>query len=282
MSDHRVRGTIVLDWDGTVTESPHWQPSYRQVAVDTELIRACQAAGYAVAISTCSLVSQVAAELEARGYAVLADHAMRHDSWHDGRVILITNRKVHGTIMLDDKAISWRYGRDHTQLWRELERRAGYAWCPGPARHHWGPDGAAGLLPWTVHDGTTWVLLAERSGAVQGGRCWSTVGGAIDSGESAIEAAEREAAEETTGLRAGELSEPFRAACPHGCGWSYTTYPAGMQNGGRLPRVAVRRGPHQWETISVRWIPAGDVTGLNLHPGFAAAWPALQSIIRGG
>nr|MDQ2816428.1 NUDIX hydrolase [Actinomycetota bacterium] len=55
---------------------------------------------------------------------------------------------------------------------------------PCSAGRHWGPDGAAGVLPWTVTpDGRSWVLLSHRSPHVQAGGTWSTFGGAIESGE---------------------------------------------------------------------------------------------------
>ena len=71
----------------------------------------------------------------------------------------------------------------------------GYAWCPGPARYHWGRNGAVGLLPFMIVDGKLWIMLAERSALVQGGQCFSTVGGAIDGAETPLQAAIREAGE---------------------------------------------------------------------------------------
>jgi hypothetical protein len=36
--------------------------------------------------------------------------------------------------------------------------------CPCPAGRHWGPRGAAGILPYAVaRDGQVWVLLSHRS-----------------------------------------------------------------------------------------------------------------------
>ena len=72
--------------------------------------------------------------------------------------------------------------------------------CPCPAGRHWGPRGAAGILPCAVaHDGGVWVLLSHRSPHVQRGGTWSTFGGAIDAGESAWRAAVRETCEEIRG-----------------------------------------------------------------------------------
>ena len=42
--------------------------------------------------------------------------------------------------------------------------------CPCPAGRHWGPRGAAGILPYAVApDGRAWVLLSHRSPHVQRG-----------------------------------------------------------------------------------------------------------------
>jgi hypothetical protein len=116
------RECIVIDFDGTLTESPVWC-DYSRATVDTELITDCQSQGYAVAVSTCSVVSQVAAALNSRGVPAWADTAMKYGEWHDGSLVLVTNRKVHGVVFLDDKAMPWWYGRWAIDIWGELERR---------------------------------------------------------------------------------------------------------------------------------------------------------------
>lgn len=149
--------------------------------------------------------------------------------------------------------------------------------CPAGVPH-WGPRGAAGLLLYAVTaDGARYVLLSHRSPHVQDGGTWSTPGGAIDPGESPWQAAVREAREEAQGLpgspqRVAELV----SACPHGCGWAYTTFVARTEAGDGLPGVRVRPGSHEWETDALAWVPAGAVAGHDrLHPGLSAAWPAL-------
>jgi 8-oxo-dGTP diphosphatase len=268
--------TISIDFDGVLMPDPDSPWRYEPEALDVAIIRECQARGYAVAISTCADVDQVADVLQARGIRCSVDRTLSRSSWHDGEVVLVTGRKVHAVVMLDDHAMLWRYGDDLVRLWRETERRSGYAWCPGPARRHWGPDGAAGILPWTIRRGELHVALAERSAAVHGGRCYSTVGGAIDPGESALQAALREAHEEISGLKDISVTDsPYVAAC-ESCTWSYTTFPARVAgDGGRLPRIGVRQGQHQWETLSCRWYPADALPG-GLHPGLASAWPELR------
>jgi len=91
---------------------------------------------------------------------------------------------------------------------------------PCPAGRHWGPRGAAGILPYAVaRDGQAWVLLSHRSPHVQRGGTWSTFGGAIDAGESAWRAAVRETREEIRGItpdQAGIVGECVRMAVPPG------------------------------------------------------------------
>jgi 8-oxo-dGTP pyrophosphatase MutT (NUDIX family) len=205
---------------------------------------------------------------------------MRHWSWHDGGVVLVTNRKVHGTVFADDHALRFDYGDDHARIWRVGEAERGYAWCPGPARRHWGPYGAAGLLPWClVRDGIR-VALCERSAAVHGGLCWSTAGGALEPGELPMDAALREAREELSGVDQVTLGGPYIAPCEAVCGWEYVTYPARLPTAGgtRLPALSVNKA-NGWKTISVRWF-AADELPAGLHPGLVAAWPELERMIR--
>src|SRR4051794_18576558 len=59
---------------------------------------------------------------------------------------------------------------------------------------HWGTHGAAGLL--LTDPDRTGVVLQHRSAAVHQGDTWSVMGGALDAGESPVDAALREAHEE--------------------------------------------------------------------------------------
>lgn len=157
--------------------------------------------------------------------------------------------------------------------WRR-DRAEGYRACKAHGRRHWGVRGAAGILPYTVtRDGRIWIAMAKRSPWVQDGSTWAGFGGAIDRRESAWQAAVREVREEVCGLRFGKgtIAAKFRDFCPHGCGWSYTTYVVRvLSDGGKLPRLAVKRGPSAWETSMLAWVPVAQVTGRRLHPGYAA------------
>jgi 8-oxo-dGTP diphosphatase len=157
---------------------------------------------------------------------------------------------------------------------------------PCPAGRHWGPRGAAGILPYAVaRDGGAWVLLSHRSLHVQRGGTWSTFGGAIDVSESAWRAAVRETCEEIEGIMPDRTGIAGECAwqCPQGCGWTYTTFVVRvpMQPSGSLPRVRVARGRAAWETAGLAWVPVSQVQGADrdLHPSFADAWPALREVI---
>jgi len=154
---------------------------------------------------------------------------------------------------------------------------------PCPAGRHWGPNGAAGVLPWTVTpDGRAWVLLSHRSPHVQAGGTWSTFGGAIDGGETPWHAAVRETSEEIDGIdvRLGVVAAELKVPCEHGCGWSYTTFAVRVWNtgAGYLPSARIAPGRSAWETDELAWVPADRIAEHpGLHPGLRAAWPRLRA-----
>ena len=147
--------------------------------------------------------------------------------------------------------------------WSQVARSEDERFHPCPAGRHWGPRGAAGILPFTVRHGRAWVLLSRRSPHVQHGGTWSCSGGAADEGETPWQAAVRE---EISGIDvnpAGIAGEHVWE-CPAQCGWSYTTFLVAV------PLRAARRLPRG------RWRPClGDRrTGVGAGEPGARAGPA--------
>jgi 8-oxo-dGTP diphosphatase len=137
---------------------------------------------------------------------------------------------------------------------------------------HWGLAGAAGLL---LHRGGVAgveVLLQLRVGWSHHGGTWGTPGGALHPAESAVDGALREAGEEL-GLRRADVVLGAESVDDHG-GWSYTTVlatPAGVLEPADL---ALNE-----ESVGVGWFGLDELPGVPLHPGLAAALPALRPLI---
>jgi 8-oxo-dGTP diphosphatase len=152
---------------------------------------------------------------------------------------------------------------------RAMAARDGDGWieciCGTPTNptKHWGKHGAAGLL--LVRDGA--IFLQHRAPWVHNGDTWGIPGGARDSHESIIEAALREAVEET-GLNPDDVT-PLSTFTDDHTIWSYSTVIASAS--------ATLEG-HELndESHEVRWVKFDDVTRLPLHPSFARSWPLLR------
>ena len=129
---------------------------------------------------------------------------------------------------------------------------------------HWGVYGASGLL--LVAPGPS-VLLQHRAFWSHHGDTWGIPGGARGSKESAVQAALREATEET-GLDTASVTTLGEHVDDHG-GWSYTTVLASAAS--ELPVHALDK-----ESTDVRWVHVDGVLTLPLHPGFAGTWPELR------
>ena len=153
---------------------------------------------------------------------------------------------------------------------------SGWLKCPVHGRH-WCVTGAAGLLPFTVTPAGVRVLLALRSEGTHQGGTWSTIGGAIDYGETPWEAAVREASEEVPGLDLGGAlaADSHRYACVSG--WSYTTFAVPLASDAP---VMIGSGWATWETAELRWVPIEEVDGYPLLPAFAQTWPELRKLIE--
>jgi 8-oxo-dGTP diphosphatase len=149
-------------------------------------------------------------------------------------------------------------------------QEAADGWVEAPdGRRFWGRAGAAGLL---VVDPDDRVLLQHRADWSHFGGTWGLPGGARHHGESAVEGALRESGEEAAVPR-DALRLLFAAELDLGF-WSYTTVVARAVR----PFEPVVSDA---ESIALGWVPADEVAGLPLHPGFAASWPRLRPELEG-
>lgn len=144
---------------------------------------------------------------------------------------------------------------------------SGDEWVSLPdGRRFWGRFGAAGLLVESP-DG---ILLQHRAGYSHFGGTWGLPGGARHEGESSVDAAAREAAEEA-GVPGDALRLRFSSRLDLGV-WSYTTVAAAV---GEAFEPVIGDA----ESVELRWVPVSEVPGLPLHPGFAGAWPELRDLL---
>jgi 8-oxo-dGTP diphosphatase len=148
--------------------------------------------------------------------------------------------------------------------------RDGNGWVRCDLGHrHWGRFGAAGLLAYVAEGGP--VLLQQRTWWSHHGGTWGLPGGARDSHETVLAAAEREAWEEC-GVPPDAVRPRAVFTDDHG-GWSYTTVLA--QAGSPFPVESDFD-----ETADVAWVELAKVTQLSLHPGFAAYWHLLRDALE--
>ncbi len=150
----------------------------------------------------------------------------------------------------------------------------GWVAC-GCGHRHWGLHGAAGLLLVRRDaDGRpTDVVLQHRALWSDAGGTWALPGGARAEGESAEQAALREAHEE-----AGVDPAAVRVLGTHLLahpGWSYTTVLAEVLTP-FTPAVT------DAESLEVAWVPLDAVADRPLLPAFADAWPTLRARLERG
>ena len=147
--------------------------------------------------------------------------------------------------------------------------RDGNGWVECARGHtHWGVFGAAGLMLHAVDDaGVVRVLLQHRAAWSHHGDTWGLPGGARDSHEDVVDAALREAVEETA-LDPALLRTRHTFVDDHG-GWTYTTVQAGTPS----PLVTTANR----ESVALAWVPIDEVAERRLHPGFAATWPRARA-----
>lgn len=145
----------------------------------------------------------------------------------------------------------------------------GFVRC-GDGQVRWGRFGAAGVV--FVHrelEGPR-VMLQKRSQWAHEGGTWSVAGGALDEGETPVEGALREAAEEIGEIPEHRLLGEYVFAPADD--WAYTTI---------VVEVDERFGySTNFETDAVGWFTLAEVDDLACHEGFLAAWPQLRKIIE--
>lgn len=145
-------------------------------------------------------------------------------------------------------------------------RGDGNGWVVGrDGSKRWGLHGAAGLLLRAPGArGEAMVLLQHRAWWSHQGGTWSLPGGARDSHESAVDAALREAFEET-GIGPNDLTVRGELETARtDSGWTYTTVLADAPRA--LPLFKNE------ESEELRWIAENEVGSLPLHPGMASTW----------
>lgn len=151
-------------------------------------------------------------------------------------------------------------------------RHPGDGWVECRCGHrHWGLAGAAGLLL-LRDDGPPGpaVLLQHRATWSHHGGTWGVPGGARHPGETAVQGALRETAEEA-GVDPASVRVVGEHVLDH-VDWSYTTV-IGVLDG------PVDARPTDDESLAIVWVPLDEVTDRPLLPAFAEAWPTLRAAL---
>lgn len=147
----------------------------------------------------------------------------------------------------------------------QLHRTDGDGWVDcACGQRHWGRFGASGLL---LIDPDRGVLLQHRAPWSHYGGTWGMPGGARSSGESAVDAALREASEEAA-VEPAMVRPSHLWLYDHGP-WSYTT----VVGDARGPIEPYASDP---ESLEIRWVPVDDVARLPLLPAFGEMWPDIR------
>jgi 8-oxo-dGTP pyrophosphatase MutT (NUDIX family) len=128
----------------------------------------------------------------------------------------------------------------------------------------WGLFGAAGVLIRHAPDGEreAQYFLARRSSYTHLGGTWAIPGGALDEGETPLEGALREFDEEIGVPLHDQQYEVVEVHEDDHGGWSYWTLVLDVPDRFDLPTSLT------WETAEVRWVPASELTELELFGAF--------------
>ncbi|MEY3748630.1 MAG: NUDIX hydrolase [Actinobacteria bacterium] len=146
----------------------------------------------------------------------------------------------------------------------------GWVYCTCGHRH-WGLHGAAGLLLIRLDMNEPHVLLQLRAAWTHGGGTWALPGGALDSHEDSIAAAQREAQEEA-GIDPSKFLVRDVFSDDHGP-WRYDTVIAHAQ--GEIGAFEANA-----ESDDLQWVALSSVETFELHAGLAGAWPQLHERVR--
>lgn len=105
---------VSVDFDGVLhSYDKGWNGgavSYDEVS--DALIRRLHDAGYAVAVCTAGPVQRSLWALSGRGLQLHGDKALIYSTWDggdDGKLVLVTNRKVAAVAYIDDRAVRYDY-----------------------------------------------------------------------------------------------------------------------------------------------------------------------------
>jgi len=156
-----------------------------------------------------------------------------------------------------------------------LHRQPGDGWVTCGDHRHWGLHGAGGLFLARGERGTpvTHVALQHRAVWSDQGGTWGIPGGAVATGETAVDGGLREAQEEA-GIDPADVDVVGTHVLDHGV-WSYTTVVGRERAGARVdPRATDPEG------IEVRWVALDELDALPLLPAFADALGALLALAR--
>ncbi|KAI2606666.1 hypothetical protein GGR54DRAFT_411507 [Hypoxylon sp. NC1633] len=140
---------------------------------------------------------------------------------------------------------------------------------------HFGRYGAAGVLLYRFREsGEVEMLLAKRAQGTDEEGTWSTIGGAMDQGETPQAAAIREVKEEL-GINLDDFQTTETIVYDHG-NWSYTTSLSTPKDRNMKIQFKLLTS----EISEVRWVSRPELERIGtLHKGFQESLPELLTLL---